>query len=141
MQVYQMCRFVYPWPQSGQNSSISTRTHPVALLEPPSLHSPSLILTSTHFPFLDFVNSEMSHKREHEACNLSGFLFFSLSLSLQSFIPIVHVSGSFLLLSSIPCYGCIRLFNHSFTEGHLGGSPLGAVTNKAAMRIQIQVFV
>ena len=46
----------------------------------------------------------------------------------------------FLLLSSIPLYGCYTLFIHSLVDAHLGFQLL-AITNKAAVNVPIEVFV
>jgi len=46
----------------------------------------------------------------------------------------------FLLLGSIPLYGCYNLFIHSLVDGHLGFQLL-AITNKAVVNVSIEVFV
>lgn len=45
-----------------------------------------------------------------------------------------------LLLSDIPWYGCPALFNQSPAEGHLGCFQAGAVMNKVAPNIHVQVL-
>lgn len=48
---------------------------------------------------------------------------------------------SFLVLRGIPWYGYTSLLNHSLTEGNVGCFQFGAMMNKAAMNIGVQVFV
>lgn len=67
---------------------------------------------------------------------------FSLSLILFRSFKVCFSSLYFVLLSSIPWYGSLKvaLFKHLLIEGHSGCFQFGAVTNKADMSICVQVL-
>ena len=77
-----------------------------------------------------------------ESCNMQLFFFltdfFPQSIILWRFIQVVLQSNSLFYCFMVWIYFCF--FNHSSAEGLLGCFLFGAFTNKAAIKICVQVF-
>lgn len=104
---------------------------------PPSHpRQPLTHLCSVTTNYLTF--SKISYKWNHTL--VVGLLSLRVMIEIHHLKP-VSVVYSFLLLSSVPLYGCTSLCIHSPVGGPLNCFQFWAVTYKAAMNMCVQVLV
>lgn len=108
-----------------KNSTV--QPHPSSFLHPYSLQP---LTCSSSLSYCYFVLLKWSHI----VCILWGLILSSLSIISSRLIQIVvHINACVLLLNRGLCCGCTTVFKHGLTEGCLGSSQFGDITNKAVV--------